>query len=99
MKIFILLFVVFNFITFGIFAFDKFLARTHRNRISEKTLITLAMIGGSVGAIFAQKFFRHKTRKFRYILWIIFIIQFIAFESIWLYSSNALQTIQNTFGI
>lgn len=99
MKALILLFVVFNVFSFGIFAFDKFLARTHRNRISERTLITLAMIGGSVGAIFAQKFFRHKTRKFRYILWIIFIIQFIAFESIWLYSSNALQTIQNTFGI
>jgi uncharacterized membrane protein YsdA (DUF1294 family) len=87
MKAFILLFILFNLITFAIFGFDKFLARANRRRISEKTLLTLALVGGSVGAVFAQKIFRHKTRKFRYIFWVILVIQFVAFELAWHYSS------------
>lgn len=85
MKPFILLFVILNLVTFGIFGIDKLLARMNRNRISEKTLLTLAIVGGSVGAVFAQKLFRHKTRKFRYRVWIILIIQFVVFEVIWYY--------------
>jgi len=85
MKPFILLFVILNLVTFGIFGIDKLLARMNRNRISEKTLLTLAIVGGSVGAVFAQKLFRHKTRKFRYRVWIILIIQFVVFEVLWYY--------------
>lgn len=85
MKAFILLFILFNLITFAIFGFDKFLARTKRRRISENTLLSLAIAGGSVGAVFAQKFFRHKTRKFRYLFWVILVIQFVAFELVWNY--------------
>lgn len=85
MKGAIFLFIIFNLITFVVFAFDKFLARTNRKRISEKTLLTLAIAGGSVGAVFAQKLVRHKTRKFRYILWVILVIQFIVFETLWYY--------------
>ncbi|HEX5329449.1 DUF1294 domain-containing protein [Sulfuricurvum sp.] len=88
MKAFILLFILFNLITFAIFGFDKFLARANRRRISEKTLVTLAIAGGSVGAVFAQKVFRHKTRKFRYLFWVILVIQFVAFELAWNYASH-----------
>lgn len=87
MKAFILLFIIFNLITFIVFGIDKLLARTKRQRISEKTLISMAIAGGSVGAVFAQKLFRHKTLKFRYIFWIILLIQFILFEVIWNYST------------
>jgi uncharacterized membrane protein YsdA (DUF1294 family) len=44
MKAFILLFILFNLITFAIFGFDKFLARANRQRISEKTLLSLALM-------------------------------------------------------
>ncbi len=86
MKQFIVLFIIFNIITFFIFGIDKLLARTGRKRISERTLLILALLGGSVGAVFAQKLFRHKTQKFRYILWIILVIQFILFELFWNYT-------------
>lgn len=87
MKAVIVPFILFNLITFCLFGMDKFFARTNRQRISEKTLLTFVIAGGSVGAIFAQKLFRHKTRKFRYIVWIILVVEFIIFEVLWSYSS------------
>jgi len=86
MKGVVFLFVLFNLITFALFGYDKFLARTNRQRISEKTLLAFVIAGGSVGALFAQKLFRHKTRKFRYIVWIILVAEFIVFEVLWNYS-------------
>lgn len=83
MKAFILFFIIFNIITFIVFGIDKLLARSTRQRISEKTLICMAIAGGSVGAVFAQKLFRHKTQKFRYLFWGILVVQFIIFEIIW----------------
>lgn len=88
MKVFVLLFLIFNLITFFVFGYDKYLARVNRQRVSEKTLLKLAFFGGSVGAVFAQKIFRHKSKKYRYTFWIILTIQFILFELIWAYSSG-----------
>lgn len=85
MKVFIVIFILFNLITFGIFGIDKLLARMGRQRIRENTLLTLALLGGSVGAVFAQKLFRHKTQKLRSILWVILIVQFVIFEVVWNY--------------
>ncbi|MDD4884073.1 DUF1294 domain-containing protein [Sulfuricurvum sp.] len=95
MKAFLLLFVLFNLITFFVFGYDKYLARTNRRRVSEKTLLSLAVFGGSAGAVFAQKIFRHKSKKYRYLFWIILTIQFILFEAIWFFPSDASHTLQN----
>lgn len=90
MKFFIFLFVAVNLLTFMMFGYDKFLARTGRARIQEKTLLTMALIGGSAGAVFAQKIFRHKSRKYKNLFWIILFIQFILFEALWFYSQRSL---------
>ena len=87
MKSLIIIFILFNLITFIVFGVDKLLARTKRKRISEKTLLCMALAGGSVGAVFAQKIFRHKIQKFPYLFWTILIIQFVVFELIWNYST------------
>ena len=42
---------------------DKHRARVHRRRIPEATLMALAAIGGSVGALGGMYLFRHKTKK------------------------------------
>ena len=57
-----------NLITFCTFGADKRRARKDMRRVPEKRLFTLAALGGSVGAIFAMRIFRHKTlhRSFRY---------------------------------
>lgn len=95
MKPFIVLFLILNLITFGVFGIDKLRAHLNLTRISEKTLLALAIAGGSVGAVFAQKLFRHKTRKFRYRVWIILVSQFVIFEILWYFSPILIQNIRN----
>ena len=55
------LFVV-NLIAFILFAVDKYKSKKSKWRISERTLIGIALIGGSVGAFMSMKAFRHKTK-------------------------------------
>jgi uncharacterized membrane protein YsdA (DUF1294 family) len=52
-----------NLVTFAMFAWDKRSAISGDWRIPEKTLLTLALVGGTPGAIIAQQRLRHKTRK------------------------------------
>ena len=52
-----------NLVTFVVYGMDKWKAKTDRWRISERTLLTLAVAGGSIGAFAAMQSFRHKTRN------------------------------------
>lgn len=63
MKYIIIYIVVINLIAFLMFFLDKKYAEYGRWRISEKSLILIALFGGSVGAIYGMKWFRHKTKK------------------------------------
>ncbi|ARQ09985.1 hypothetical protein NXC12_CH01952 [Rhizobium etli] len=70
------LFLALNLIVFSVYFLDKQAARQGGWRISERTLLTLALIGGSLGAVAAQQILRHKTRKepFRSVLTAILIL-------------------------
>lgn len=72
-----MIFVAFNLVVFLVYWWDKEAARNGSWRIRESTLLGLAFLGGSVGAISAQRLLRHKTRKepFRSILLSIVILQ------------------------
>jgi uncharacterized membrane protein YsdA (DUF1294 family) len=69
-----------NSIAFALFGIDKHRAKRNQWRISEKTLIGIAVAFGSVGAIVGMLFFHHKTKHwyFRYGLPLILLIQVIA---------------------
>ena len=68
-----------NIFTFAAYALDKYKAVDHAWRIPERTLILLAAIGGSVGALSAMYIVRHKTKhnKFRIGVPAILVIQLI----------------------
>jgi uncharacterized membrane protein YsdA (DUF1294 family) len=51
-----------NGIAFVAMGADKRRAKRHMRRTPEATLLLLAVIGGSVGAILGMLCFRHKTR-------------------------------------
>jgi uncharacterized membrane protein YsdA (DUF1294 family) len=52
-----------NATTYGMFAWDKRCARLGQWRVPERSLIAMAAIGGSAGAVMGQRLLRHKTRK------------------------------------
>ena len=54
---------VINFTTWAAYGLDKGRAKSGKWRIPERTLLLLALIGGSLGALAGMILFRHKTRK------------------------------------
>jgi uncharacterized membrane protein YsdA (DUF1294 family) len=66
-----------NLATFAAFWLDKRAAIGRRWRTPERTLLTLAALGGWVGALAGQHMLRHKTRKepFRTLLWSILVFE------------------------
>lgn len=72
-------FLIINCIGFIIMKIDKFKAKHHLYRISEKALFTVAIIGGSLGVWLGMYLFHHKTKHW-YFVWgipMIVIIQMI----------------------
>ena len=57
-----------NAVTFIVYGIDKYKAKKAKWRISEATLLLLAVFGGIIGAWMGMKVWRHKTmhKKFKY---------------------------------
>lgn len=73
-----------NLATWIAFAVDKRAAVQKASRVRERTLLTLALIGGSPAAIAARTLLRHKTRKqpFSTLLMLIVLVQGLATTAI-----------------
>ena len=68
---------VINAVTFIVYGIDKYKAKKAKWRISEATLLLLAVLGGSIGAWMGMKVWHHKTmhKKFKYGIPAILLIQ------------------------
>lgn len=66
-----------NITSFILYGIDKYKAKNGRWRISEATLLLMAVIGGSIGAWAGMRLWHHKTmhKKFKYGIPIIIILQ------------------------
>ena len=66
-----------NIATFFLYGIDKYKAKKNQWRISEATLLTMAAIGGSIGALAGMRLWHHKTmhKKFKYGIPLIIIMQ------------------------
>jgi len=62
-KLLLIYLVIINIVTMVAFALDKIAALEKRWRISIITLLGLALIGGSLGALIGMYLFHHKTKK------------------------------------
>lgn len=67
-------FLVLNIVGFIIMGVDKRRARKHAFRIPEASLFTIAIIGGSIGSIIGMYFYHHKTRHWRFVYGLPFIL-------------------------
>ena len=68
---------VINVVTFFMYGVDKWKAKKSKWRIRETALLTLAVLGGSIGAWLGMKVWHHKTqhKKFKYGVPAIIIVQ------------------------
>jgi uncharacterized membrane protein YsdA (DUF1294 family) len=94
-KLVVVYFLAINAFTFAAFYFDKKASMANRRRISEKTLLTLSLMGGSPFAMVAMKRFRHKTIKqpFKNILIGILVLQVILIIGMLYWLSDRLLTL------
>lgn len=69
-----------NLAAFFMYGIDKRRARSHKWRIPERTLLGLAVIGRSMGALAGMYLFHHKTRKPKFAIGVpvILAVQLIA---------------------
>lgn len=75
---FILIYLVaINLVAFFLYGIDKWKAKRSKWRIPEMTLLSVAFIGGSVGAWMGMKVWHHKTmhKKFKYGIPLILFVQ------------------------
>jgi uncharacterized membrane protein YsdA (DUF1294 family) len=85
-KVIAILLLVLNAITFFVYGIDKWKAKKGKWRISEATLLILAIIGGSIGSWLGIKVWHHKTmhKKFKYGVPAIIVLQLIAVAAYYL---------------
>lgn len=72
-------FMIINLVGFVMMCVDKQLAIHHKNRVPEKVLFLIAIIGGSFGSILGMYAFRHKTKHVSFVIGmpVILIIQLV----------------------
>ena len=88
-------FVLVNIVTLFIYGADKLYAGAESWRVRERTLLLLALVGGTVGAILAMRLFRHKTRKDSFLiwLWLILVVQGVIIYYILMLAQPTIQPI------
>lgn len=64
-------------VTLVTYGYDKAAAGSRRMRVPERVLLTLALAGGTAGALAGMHLFRHKTAKgsFQLKLWLVIGVQ------------------------
>ena len=76
-KMLFIYFLAINVATFFTYGIDKWKAKKSKWRIREAALLSLAVLGGSIGAWLGMKVWHHKTmhKKFKYGIPAIIIVQ------------------------
>ena len=76
-----------NVLAFVLFGLDKWCAVRGMWRISERTLFTVALLGGTAGALLGMSAFRHKTRHKTFTLGMPAILLLQSALGIWLWKA------------
>ncbi len=66
-----------NIFSFGLYGYDKLQAIRDKKdiqRISEQTLLNIALMGGTIGATLSMILFRHKIKKLSFMIKFIVVV-------------------------
>jgi uncharacterized membrane protein YsdA (DUF1294 family) len=79
-------FLILNGMAFIVTAYDKHLAKAQKKRISERSLLSFLLFGGTIGSGLSMLIFRHKTSKKSYLwkFWAIVFLQ-VLLVFLWFY--------------
>ncbi len=78
------LYLLMNLVAMMLYAYDKMMARKGDRRISERTLLLMALLG-PFGAMAGMRWFRHKTRKLKFKLVPLFALVHVLIAFLLLY--------------
>lgn len=62
--------IIWNAIVFFVYGYDKHQSKRRKQRVSEKLMLLFAGLLGGIGALAGMLFFRHKTRKWKFKIWV-----------------------------
>ena len=84
--------VLWNIVTFALYALDKSRAKNNKWRISEATLIACAFLLGGLGAMVGMRVLRHKTQhtKFKLLVPIAVILNIAVVVAVLYFTGNLL---------
>ena len=85
MKLFLLYLLIINAAAFLLMLVDKWKAKKNRWRIPEATLMGVAALGGSVGALIGMYLVRHKTQHPKFTLGIPLILAVQLVIATWIF--------------
>ncbi|MFB5141556.1 cold shock and DUF1294 domain-containing protein [Vibrio diabolicus] len=94
-KLFIAAYILMSIVTYVMYAIDKNAAQNGKWRTPENTLHLLSLLGGWMGALYAQNQLRHKSKKqpFKSILWLTIFVNIGAF--VWTFTPSGSVFVQN----
>lgn len=87
MKLIYLYLLIINVLGMALMLSDKQKARKNKWRIPEATLMTVAVLGGSVGVLLGMRLFRHKTLHLKFSLGVPLILVAQILLGIFLYTN------------
>lgn len=74
MKYILIYLLIINALAFMLMCIDKQKAKKHAWRIPEAVLLSIAVLGGSIGTMAGMEIFRHKTKHRRFFIGVPIII-------------------------
>ncbi|MER2077458.1 DUF1294 domain-containing protein [Psychrobacillus psychrotolerans] len=80
---------IMSIIAFFVMRYDKSQAKKHGQRISEKTLWTLAIMGGGIGAYVGMQLFRHKTKHTNFRVGFLMLLILYAFLIFYIFTTDS----------
>ena len=89
MDIIFIYILIINAVAFLLMLIDKYKAKKNLWRISEATLMGVAAIGGSLGAILGMRLVRHKTKHLKFSLGLPVLLVLQILLGILLYAKTA----------